>query len=114
MNQPRAGDTLVADVKIGDPATPITAYKMGWRCRRGRHQVDVRSWNLSGNQSYRSGLCVRCQLPMQQHLTWGGMPTGPWRHDYRPPCTHGVNGANLGRHNCMRCGNEHSARGLRW
>jgi hypothetical protein len=83
-------------------------------CRLLGHKIDWTSINLAGHQSYRMGRCARgCEGQWQQHLSYYGNPPGPWRAYITPSCTHGVDGANLGRHNCMSCLNEHSARGLR-
>lgn len=89
----------------------MAALSTPWKCRVFGHKWWVGSVNLSGNQSYRSARCERCDASAQQHLTWGGNPTGPWRDDTRVPCTHGTDGRPVP--SCMNCAIDWQKRGLR-
>lgn len=81
--------------------------RFGARWWKRPHVGEWRSLDMGNCQT---GPCRFCGRSVQQRLSYGGKPLGPWIDDVSMPCAHGVGGVPTPA--CMRCANERAARGL--
>lgn len=117
VERTRKGERLNFTIDPGDVTCPscspvdtgaICPARKRWWHRKSREHVG--EWRSVDVGNCRTGPCVFCGRSVQQRLSYGGKPRGPWIDTVWLPCAHGRGGVPVP--SCMNCANARSVRGL--